>query len=362
MMLEDVVEKEVKERLRERVIDRELGKQFPFYRQLFVGPMTKYQARAQVELREILISGEVYPDDLEELLPTENFKIAMGEASPPPDVGPAAAAAVAGGGAGADRGAAAGRGGPIEKKKKLSYDEARLERENAKIAKDLKDQGLPLPPTHPLAMQEERVKREQQKEGPITYEDHVASLPNYGPKTKSEAMLPVQREQRGMILAWMRQPWGVWEEEAAGLIAKLGGIAYRRLEERAGAKEKDKGRETRVEEKKKTKVEDKGEIKVDVRKSKAEKDEKTVVPVEKRAEEDKETAAHTHAPTETQVQTRANVKVQEVQDQEGELTIHATSIRPSKVEAEEGGDNAEADVVEAEKVDTVHDAVEITVN
>jgi uncharacterized membrane protein YhiD involved in acid resistance len=214
-------------------------------------------------------------------------------------------------------------------------------------------------------MQEERVKREQQKEGPITYEDHIASLPKYGPKTKGEAMLPVQREQRGMILAWMRQPWGVWEEEAAGLIAKLGGIAYRRLEERAGGKEKDKGRETRVEEKK-TKVEDKGETKVDVRESKAEKDEKTVVPVEKRDEEDKEkdkgSAAHTHAPTETQVQTSANVKVEEVQGQDGELTIHATSIRPSKVEAEGEEVDVEAEVVEAEKVDTVHDVVEITVN
>lgn len=225
--LETVVAKEMKESIRDKMIDKELERVYPFFRQLNIGPRTKAQEKAHAELREILMSGGYYPDDLEELLPTENLRrYHAGEPfdikpSPKASPKPTPKATPAPGPAPA----------PAPKPKRLTYDEARVEKENAKIAQQLKDKGIEATP----------VKIEHKKIGPLTKEDFLASLPKFGPKTKGEAMLPIQREQRQIILAWLRQPWGEYDEEAAGLIHKMGTLAFARLEEKDKKEKAAKG-------------------------------------------------------------------------------------------------------------------------
>ena len=214
--LDIVVAKEIKDATRDKMIDKELERVYPFFRQLHHGPRTKMQDKAHAELREILMSGGYYPDDLEELLPTENLR--RYNAGEPFDIKPSPKPV-----AKAPSPAAA----PAPKKR-LTYDEARCEKEIAKIAAQLKEKGLEAP-----ALKVE----ERKKEGPVTKEEHLASLPKYGPKTKGEVMLPIQREQRALILAWLRQPWGEFDEEAAGLIHKMGNMAFAKLEEK-GKKER----------------------------------------------------------------------------------------------------------------------------
>jgi hypothetical protein len=211
--LDVVVAREMKDATRDKMIDKELEKAYPFFRQLNIGPRTKYQDKAHAELRDILMSGGYYPDDLEELLPTENLRRYLAgepfdDRKPSPRPAPVQAIA------------------PIPKPRRLTYDEARVEKENAKIAQQLKDKGIEMP-----------IPEVPKKIGPITKEDFLAQLPKYGPKTKAEVMLPIQREQRQVILTWLRQPWGEYDEEAAALIHKMGNLAFARLEEK-GAKEK----------------------------------------------------------------------------------------------------------------------------
>jgi hypothetical protein len=211
--LDVVVAREMKDATRDKMIDKELEKAYPFFRQLNIGPRTKYQDKAHAELRDILMSGGYYPDDLEELLPTENLRRYLAgepfdDRKPSPRPAPVQAIA------------------PIPKPRRLTYDEARVEKENAKIAQQLKDKGIEMP-----------IPEVPKKIGPITKEEFLAQLPKYGPKTKAEVMLPIQREQRQVILTWLRQPWGEYDEEAAALIHKMGNLAFARLEEK-GAKEK----------------------------------------------------------------------------------------------------------------------------
>jgi hypothetical protein len=221
--LETVVAKEMKDSIRDKMIDKELERVYPFFRQLNIGPKTKAQEKARAELREILMSGGYYPDDLEELLPTENLRrYHAGEPfdiKPSPKVSPKPSPRATPGAAPAPVPAPA----PAPKPKRLTYDEARVEKENAKIAQQLKDKGIETPTP---------VKIEYKKIGPLTKEEYLASLPRYGPKTRGEAMLPIQREQRQIILAWLRQPWGEYDEEAAALIHKMGTLAFARLEEK----------------------------------------------------------------------------------------------------------------------------------
>jgi hypothetical protein len=230
-----VVAKEIKDATRDKMIDKELERVYPFFRQLHHGPRTRTQDKAHSELREILMSGGYYPDDLEELLPTENLR--RYNAGEPFDIKPSPKLV-----------AKAPSPAPAPApKKRLTYDEARCEKENAKIAAQLKEKGLEAP-----ALKVE----ERKKEGPITKDEYLASLPKYGPKTKGEVMLPIQREQRALILAWLRQPWGEFDEEAAGLIHKMGNMAFAKLEEKG---KKERAAKEGVKEVKKDEVEAKAE-------------------------------------------------------------------------------------------------------
>jgi len=272
--LDVVVAKEIKDSTRDKMIDKELERVYPFFRQLAHGPRTKMQDKAHAELRDILMSGGYYPDDLEELLPTENLRrYHAGEpfdrkppakpvAKPSPSPAPAAA----------------------PKPRKLTYDQARCEKENAKIAAQLKEKGIEPTP----------VKAEERKKiGPMTEEEYLASLPRYGPKTKGEVMLPIQREQRALILTWLRQPWGEYDDEAAALIHKMGNMAFVRLEEKAQkdkaikvVEEKGKTIEGKLVEKKKAET---GEaVKVDKTAKEAKKEVKSDKGKEREKEDDKE--------------------------------------------------------------------------
>lgn len=219
---EQVDEEIEKNRLKELGLDRQLFEQFPFLKQAFVGPKTKGQAKAHQEMREIIFDGEFYMDDLEEMMPEENLKAAMEGLSidpyrkkpgppplPPPQPVPGS--------------------GPVpgaKRMRKMTYDEIRLEKETAKIAAQFKASGLEPPPQPPK-------KVIPKMEGPMTREEWIATLPVLGAKTKGEAMLPVQREQRQIILTWLKQPWRVYDEEAAVLMHKLGTLAFGKLEEKA---------------------------------------------------------------------------------------------------------------------------------
>lgn len=206
-----------KERLKELALDKQLFEQFPFLKQAFVGPRTKAQAKAHGDMRKIIFDGEFYMDDLEEMMPEENLKAAMeGLSIDPYRKKPAPAPAPA---------PAQGTGG--RRMRKMTYDEIRLEKEQAKIVAQHKAAGLEPPhsPKKPVV--------KPKPEGPMTKEEWMSTLPVFGPRTRGEAMLPVQREQRQIILTWLKQPWPVYDEEAAGLMHQLGTLAFGRLERKA---------------------------------------------------------------------------------------------------------------------------------
>lgn len=202
----DQFEAEAKaEKEKNKLLDEKLEAQFPFIKQLFIGPRTKQQARNDRLLREGMKEGDF--DDLSVLLPSENMRMLM-----------ARQANKAGGGA-------------AEKKK--SYQEERMEREKAKIAATLEAEGVKPPPK---ATPQPRI-------GPLTREEWMATLPRFGPPTRGEAYLPMQREQRHVILSWLRKPWPLYDEDAAELMERLGRMALKKLE--AEAKEAKLGKEVK---------------------------------------------------------------------------------------------------------------------
>ncbi|KAI9637745.1 uncharacterized protein MKK02DRAFT_31324 [Dioszegia hungarica] len=176
---------------KDKEMDREIEKQFPFIKQLFIGPRTKQQARNDRQLRKNLKAGDLM--DITELLPSENLRAAM---------------------------AAAGQG---EKKaeKRRPYHEVRMEREKAKVKAILEEEEARMAKL-PAVEKPARI-------GPITKEEHMASLPVFGPPTLGEALLPIQREQRHIILNFLRKPWQQYDEEAAPLLERLGRFAVKRL-------------------------------------------------------------------------------------------------------------------------------------
>ncbi|RSH92045.1 hypothetical protein EHS25_009416 [Saitozyma podzolica] len=177
---------------KEKELDAQLEKQFPFIKKLFIGPMTKQQARNDKLLREQLKEGDF--EDLDALLPSENLRMAM-------------------------RGnKVAGAEKEQKPKDKRPYEAIRLEKEKAKIDAMLGTSPAPPKKVTPAP-----------KIGPVTREEYIASLPVEGPKNKGDALLPVQREQRHAILTFLRRPWPAFDEEAAGLMEKLGRLAVKRL-------------------------------------------------------------------------------------------------------------------------------------
>ena len=203
------------DRAKEAEIDSKLEEQFPFIKQLFIGPMTLAQARKNKMLREALKEGDF--EDLSILLPSENMRLAMeaqakklGEKIP-----------------------GAGMGD-----KKKSYEQQRMDKERAKIL-DLLENSPP------------RKASSKPKIGPLTREEWLTSRPELGPMTKGEAMLPDQKDHRHAILSWLRKPWLVYDEQAAGMLERLGSLAVHRLE----AEAKARGREEKAEKEEEEKME-----------------------------------------------------------------------------------------------------------
>jgi hypothetical protein len=193
-----------KERKRLEERDKILEREFPWLKQLFIGPKTKQQARNDKIVRERIENNNF--DDLEPLLPKENWEMAIG-----------------GGG---------------EKKKRKSYWDIRMEREKKVIrryAEEKEDEVEDAP---------EEAKSKPVKDinpiGPITKEDHVATLPQYGPPTRQEAMLPIQREQRHYILNLLKRPWPVYDDEMAEVMEQMGKMALDKLAKAEMMREKSK--------------------------------------------------------------------------------------------------------------------------
>ncbi|ORX33402.1 hypothetical protein BD324DRAFT_639994 [Kockovaella imperatae] len=187
-----------------KVMDAELDAQFPFIKQMFIGPRTKQQAKNDRMLRDLMKEGDF--DDLSMLLPSKNMRMLMegqakkaGGAPPPPSGGP-----------------------------KKTYEQVRLEKEAEKVAamrKESPSGGAAKKPRAPRI-------------GPLTREEWIATLPRFGPITKAEAMLPAQREQRHAILTWLRKPWPVFDPDAADLMVDLGRLAVRKLDQETKAVKK----------------------------------------------------------------------------------------------------------------------------
>ena len=186
-----------KERKRVEERDKILEREFPWLKQLFIGPKTKQEARNDKAVRERIENNNF--DDLEHLLPKENWEMAIG-----------------GGG---------------EKKKRKSYWDIRMEREKKAIrryAEEKEDEA------EDAQEEAKSVRPAKEKEaaapvGPVTKEEYVASLPHYGPQTRQEAMLPVQREQRHYILNLLKRPWPVYDEDMAGVMEEMGKLALDKL-------------------------------------------------------------------------------------------------------------------------------------
>ena len=194
---EQVEKEQREEEEREKMINEKLDEQFPFIKQLFIGPRTKQQAKNDKLLRQLIRDGEV--DDLSALLPSENYRMLR-------------------------------EGGLVQKKQppKKPYQVQRLEREKEKMAKAKAQKAQPKVHKPDQADKADKVARVPF--GPQTYEEHLASLPIFGPPTLAEAMLPAQREQRHVLLSWLRKPWPVYDEEAADLMHKLGKLALKKME------------------------------------------------------------------------------------------------------------------------------------
>lgn len=184
-------EKKAKE-AEDKAMDEKLDAQFPFIKQLFIGPRTKQQARNDKLMREMMKEGDF--DDLSVLLPSENMRMLM---------------------EGQQAKKQGGAGG-----QKKSYEQIRQEKEKAKLAAaaDAPKKVSPAAAAPRIAF------------GPKTYEEYLASLPKFGPVTLQEHLLPTQREQRHVILTWLRKPWPVFDSEAAELMEKLGRLALKKLD------------------------------------------------------------------------------------------------------------------------------------
>lgn len=210
------------EKQKQLELDAKLDAAFPWIKQVYIGPMTRHDARKNKMLREGLAEGELDDEDLDMLLPSENMRRLL-EFGPKGDQKPSPAE---------------GR----EKKVRKPYQEDRLDKERAKIAAYLEAN----PPKRPVP---------KPRIGPLTHDEWRASLPRFGPITKGEAMLPIQREHRQAILTWMRKSWQVWDEQAAAPMERLAKIGKVRLETEA----KLRAREEKAEKEKAEKREEERE-------------------------------------------------------------------------------------------------------
>ena len=186
---EQVENKKAAEAKELKEANEKLDAHFPFIKQLFIGPRTKQQARHDKLLREMMLENDF--DELELLLPSENLRML-------------------------EEGQARKGSGGGQKK---SYEQQRQEKEEAKIAAQFDVPKKVVTPEQP-----------RPQYGPKTYEEYLASLPIYGPKTLEEYLLPTQREQRHVILTWLRKPWPTFDNEAAELMEKLGRLALKKMD------------------------------------------------------------------------------------------------------------------------------------
>ncbi|WVN86348.1 uncharacterized protein L203_101511 [Cryptococcus depauperatus CBS 7841] len=184
-----------------KFIDEKLDEIFPIIKQLFIGPMTKQQARNDRLLRDRLRNG--HSEGISVLLPSANKRLFEGQKK---------------------------KSGPNK-----NYEQKRMDKERAKIAAYLEKNpqveakdDAPRRVSNATAQMFNGVRKFI---GPLTEEQYLASLPMHGPLTKNQTLHEMQRRQRQLILGWLHKPWNKYDEEAAGLIEKMAAVALGRLEE-----------------------------------------------------------------------------------------------------------------------------------
>ncbi|WVR05420.1 hypothetical protein IAU60_002435 [Kwoniella sp. DSM 27419] len=210
---DEEVENKRLEREKDKVIQVELEKRYPFLKQMFIGPMTKQQARNDKMLRELLKEGD--EEDIPMLLPSENMRWFIADQAR--RAGLHAHPAVLGGA------------------QKRSYEHARFDKEKAKVAAYLETHPQPRAPPSPKALGwgpgplAGRV-------GPLTKDEWMSTLPMFGPPTELEALLQVQRAHRSQVIRFLQKPWGTYNERAAGAIEILAALAREKFDEEKKAR------------------------------------------------------------------------------------------------------------------------------
>ncbi|KAK4684364.1 hypothetical protein P7C73_g5811, partial [Tremellales sp. Uapishka_1] len=184
--------------------NEQLDKRFPFIKQLFIGPLTKLQARKDEVLREQLLEGDF--DDVSQLLPSENMRMLMDGQQRKPTA------------------------------QRKPYMQLRFEKEQAKVAAELAANLADNAPPKKVVP--------RPKFGPLTRSQYYASLPKFGPETRSDALLPLQRAQRHDIMNWLRCPWSTYDDDVEELFEQLAKLAVKKVakierEERIGPKTRE---------------------------------------------------------------------------------------------------------------------------
>lgn len=178
-----------------KIIDEKLNQHFPFLKQLFIGPMTKQQARNDLLLREQLREGDF--EDLSVLLPSANMKMLLAEQQKK-------------------------AGAP-----KKNYEQQRMEKERAKIASYLDE-------THPQIPKNTNMSPPHSSQVfvcPLTKEQYLASRSLQVKKDDDDqrTLHEAQRRQRQIILGWLHRPWDKYDKEAAALMEMMAKLAKERL-------------------------------------------------------------------------------------------------------------------------------------
>ncbi|WWC60736.1 uncharacterized protein I303_103312 [Kwoniella dejecticola CBS 10117] len=202
---------------KEKKINEEMEKHFePFLRRMFIGPLTKLQAKRDFLLREQLKDNDL--EDVSMLIPTENKRYILAQNEKRMHAHAHAYAHRPG-------------HGPAPPRDKKSYEQQRYEKEKIRVALQLEK----------IAKEKAAKEKEnppKKRIGPMTKEEWVATLPQYGPRTYQEAMLPKQRAQRHDIITWLQRPWGRYNEKASKAMEVLAELAKEGLEEERMYREK----------------------------------------------------------------------------------------------------------------------------
>lgn len=191
---------------KDKIIDEKLNQHFSFLKQLFIGPMTKQQARNDRLLREQLREGDF--EGLSVLLPSANMKMLLAEQQKKAGV------------------------------PRKNYEQQRMEKERAKIAAYLEEahpqspRKINMSPPHAASSTPMARSASPKLFGPLTKEQYLAlgtEETSLRDKEDQRMLHEAQRRQRQVILGWLHKPWDKYDKEAAALMEMMAQLAKERL-------------------------------------------------------------------------------------------------------------------------------------